>query len=175
MITINLVPKEHKRRSEKKRIYVSIKEALLIILLFASFASILLILSKFYLENKLTELTERNSQGIAAVQVMNNRIKSLNSQINEAYSVQQGFSKLSTVIEAAEAAKGNDVTYYGIKALRQGSAVEISGIAKTRDGLLALQDRLNSVPFFSKVDLPLSSLISKQDNTFNIIIQLKQQ
>ena len=172
MITINLVPQEHKSKIERKKIYISIKEALLLILLFASIASILLILSKFYLEDQLLGLTDQNSQGIAETQLINAKIKLMNSRISEAYNIQKNFKNWSGVLAKIYAGKGDKITISSIKLLKQQSTIEIIGVAKTRTDLLEFQKRLQKNESFAKVNLPISDLINKENNGFTLRIEI---
>ena len=172
MITINLVPQEHKIKIERKKTYLAIKEALLIILLFASVISIMLMLSKSYLESQLADLMNENSQNVAMIQKTNDRIKSINEKINDADSVQKNFKSWSGLITALYSAKGEDISYSYLKIFRKESTVEISGVSKTRDALLLLQKNLQKMDYFKKINLPLSNLISKENNSFSIKIDL---
>ncbi|MFA6421990.1 MAG: PilN domain-containing protein [Candidatus Buchananbacteria bacterium] len=172
MITINLVPQEHKEKIQRKKIYVSIKEALLIILLFSSVASILLILSKFYLEDQLARLTDQNSHGIAAIQLTNTKIKALNNKIIEAYTVQKNFKSWTAAINPIHVSKGDKITFSSLKIFKQQSSIEITGVAKTRADLVAFQKRLQKIDGFTKVNLPISDLINKGNNGFTIRIEI---
>lgn len=172
MITINLIPQEHKLLANKKKIFIAVKEALLIILFFASIASIILMLSKYYLENQLVDMMNQNSNNIAIIQVTNNKIKKYNERINNADFVQKGFIKWSLVLEEVFKAKNESINLTNLKLYKKESILEISGTSLTRDELISFQERLEKVKYFNKVNLPLNNLISKENNNFNIRIEI---
>ncbi len=82
---------------------------------------------------------------------------------------------IGTILERILSKKGNDIRIEGI-ALRRNSergSISITGVAPSRDSLVALSKRLQGEPSFINVDLPVGSLTRSKDVPFTINIDSK--
>jgi len=172
MITINLISPEHKQELRAQRIFLALREIILLILLFTSIIAIMLWASRYFLEEQLAELITKNAQAINANQEINNRIKNLNLKIDNAAAIEGNFQSWSgLIIKLADLAPAG-VSYRELKIFRQEQTIEISGLAQTRNDLSALQKNLETSNLFKQVDLPLNAFINKENNSFNLRAEL---
>ncbi len=95
--------------------------------------------------------------------------------INGKVSTLKGTSESATIMATLDrllAQRGNSIaiTNVSIKRSGTGSSLTLSGIASTRDALVAFSKRLQGEPSFKNVNLPVNSLARSKDIVFNISI-----
>ncbi len=168
MITLNLIPPEQVAKLKNKKTYAAIKDLLLLFLLFSIIISIMLVGSKYYLQEKLTSLMDRNSASIQSNNNLNSRIIAINDKINRTYSIQKNFKRWSYLLQKINELTPSAITVNEISISKGEISLEIIGVAKTRDDLLQLKKNLDGSGLFAKINLPISSLINRENNSFNI-------
>ena len=86
-----------------------------------------------------------------------------------------GKEPIALVLERALAKKGSGIVITSINLVRGGTpgAITLSGIASSRDALVAFSKRLQAEPAFSNATLPVSSLAKNKDIPFSIAIDSK--
>lgn len=178
MININLLSPAQKQEIKTKRLYMVIKEMIMLVLLFTAIIAILMVLSRYYLEQQLALLIERNNLQIQANQEINVEILKINKKLDGVGKIQKGFKRWSEFFIKLSAITPNNISYNFLKIYQKdGQAeVQIEGTAKTRQDLLKLKDQLVASKLFDKVDLPTSNLLAKENNNFSInaTLDLKQ-
>ena len=172
MITINLISKEEKIKFKKDRLYSSLKEAVTLLLLFISIVAIMLWVSYYYLENQLVDLEMTNAIQIKSNEDINNRVTSVNKKITEIENIQNNFVYNHKITEKIASVISPGITYQQVKIYNLQKSLEVSGLAKTRQSLLDFKNNLEQQAWITKVDLPMSSLIEKENNQFNIKIEI---
>lgn len=168
MITINLLSPDQKRELKIKKIYIAVKELVMLILLFTSIIAIMLIISRYVLEQQLANLIKSNVNASQAGGQINKQITALNKKINIIGQIQQNSKKWSSFFSQLATATPTGIAYNFLKIDSQGKTVELQGIAKNRQDLLKLQKNLTESGLSNQVDLPLSSLLSRENNNFNL-------
>ncbi|MFA5047792.1 MAG: PilN domain-containing protein [Patescibacteria group bacterium] len=168
MIDINLISPEQKKYLKGRRLYIIIKESVMLFCLFSGLMAIMLIGSKYFLQEQLNTLMEKNSVGIHSNELLNQQIIGVNKKITDAYNVQKGFKKWTIVLDSLGEITPANINYSQIKTYRQQFSIELQGTAATREDLLALQNNLKQSGNFENIDLPLKYLISKNQNNFII-------
>lgn len=172
MININLLSPSQKKELKLKRIYIAIKELVMLFLLFAILTGILLLTSRYVLEQELTSLILKNSINIKATQEINEEIIVANEKINNAYDIQSKFKKWSQFFVDLSKLKTEKVSISLLKIYGENNILEMQGKAQTRQDLIKLQKTLEESTMFTEVNLPLNDLISKENNSFNIQAQI---
>ena len=175
MININLISPEQKVYLKNRRLYIITKESVMLFCLFAGLIAIMLIASRYFLQEQLTTLMEKNSVGIHSNEVLNQQIISVNKRITDAYNIQKGFKKWTVVFNDLSELTPTGITYSQIKTYRQQLSIELQGQATTREDLLALQTNLKQSGIFDNIDLPLKYLINKGHNDFVIKATIKPE
>jgi Tfp pilus assembly protein PilN len=170
MITLNLIPRQQKEILKNNKLYQLIREAVMLLFLFASVVSIMMLLSRFFLEHQLADLAQRNAASIRSNEATNQRISNINSKISIVDSIQKNFQPTAPLLAAIANATPENIKLEQIRFFRQQLTLEISGSAKTRNDLLELKKSLSEAAWIKSFDLPLSSLVDKENNKFNIKI-----
>lgn len=172
MITINLLSPSQKRELKIKRVYVAIKELIILILLFTLITAILLLVSKYVLDNSLAKLIERNAYTIEANRDAINKINTLNSKVNTIEKIQTDFKKWSSFFITLSNLTPDNISYDLVKVDHENNTIEIRGVAKSRTELTELKDSLSNSEIFDDVNLPLKDLLAKDNNNFTITARI---
>ena len=168
MIVLNLIPPEQEAKLKNKKAYSAIKDLLLLFLLFSIVVSIMLVGSKYYLQDKLTDLINRNSISIQTNDSINKKILAINKKIDQVYSIQKGYKKWSFLLHEIKRLTPTSVTINGVNISSQEVSVELVGTAQTRNDLLNLKKSLDQSGLFSNINLPINNLIERENNYFDI-------
>ncbi len=168
MINLNLLSPQHKQQIKNRKIYIALKEWVMLVLLFTAIVSILLIVSKYFLEEKLNDLIIQNSNSIGAMQKINMQTSALNKKISDLDKIQNDFKRWSIFINSVQGAAPAGIKFSTIKIQQKEKAIELQGTSKTRQDMLLLQENLNQTGLFSKIEIPLSALLLKENSDFNI-------
>ena len=169
MITINLLSPNQKRELKIKRIYVAIKELVMLVLLFTSIIAILLLGSKYILDNRLAKLIERNAYTIQENMEVIRKIGSLNTKINVIDQIQNNFKEWSIFLVSLTNETPENISYDSIKINYGDALIELKGVARNREDLIKLKENLDNSKFLTNINLPLQSLLPKENNVFIII------
>lgn len=172
MINLNLIPQEQKNRLKNERFYSAFKEAAMLLFLFVAITSIMLILSRFYLENQLADLMQQNAAKISFNENNNRRVALINSKILAVENIQNNFIPTRALLEKIITNTPSDIAYNSVIFFRQQSTIELSGTSKNRDSLLAFKALLQKINWVKSVDLPMASLINKENNSFIIKLEV---
>lgn len=170
MITINLMPKKQQKILKNARIFQLVKEIISLLFIFTATASIMLLLSRYFLEQQLVDLYKRNADNIKSNETINMRISHINSKISSAEAIQKNFQPLLPIINNFSLLTSPNIKIDQIKFFRQQATIEISGLSKTRSDLTQFKQKMEKTKWIKSFDLPLSSLIDKENNKFTIKI-----
>ena len=172
MITLNLIPAKQKIILKNARLYATCKEAATLLFLFATIISIMLWVSRYYLERDLADLVIANAGNIESNEATNQRIIAINQKIKLADNISSNFISTRRIIEATASAVPENIALDTINFYRQQAMLEITGTAKTRDDLLQFKNTLSVTPWIKSVDLPMINLIDKENNRFTIKLEI---
>lgn len=172
MNTLNLIPQEQKTLLKNSRLYIAFREALTLLLLFGAIIAVMLWLSRYYLEQQLSDLIIQNAASIKSNEATNQKISGLNSKISTIADMQKSFLSNRLLIENISALIPNNTYLTQIKFYRQQSALELTGLAKNRDELIKFKNILEQTAWIKKIDLPMSALINKDNNDFIIRLEI---
>lgn len=168
MISLNLLSPDQKKDLKTKRIYMAIKELVMLALLFAALIGMLLVLAKYFLEEQLVNLIEKNAADIRNSQEINNQILAINKKLSTAKDIQDDFKKWSYLIKQVTELTPAGIYYNNYEIYHREKQLVLTGVAPNRQTLLSLQQALEASPLFASVQLPLSDLIEKENNNFTV-------
>lgn len=172
MITINLLSPNQKKELKIKRVYVAIKELIILVLLFTLIIAIMLLISKYVLDNRLAKLIERNAYTIASNRDVVNKISALNAKIKTIDKIQRDFKIWSEFFALLTNLTPANVSYDLIRIKSDEATIELRGLAKTRDDLTKLKDNLTGSSVLTDINLPLKNLLAKENNEFTITAKI---
>lgn len=172
IITINVLSPQHQQALHNKHLYLRFKELALLILLFTAITGILTLLGRYFLEEQLADLANRNATAITANEIATAQAKNYNRELREIRSIQDRFHNWSEVIIRLVNQPTPNIVYQNIKVDAATGTINLSGTATTRADLIALREAITATPGVTKVDLPLTYLIQPTNNNFIITVHL---
>ncbi|MFA5125133.1 MAG: hypothetical protein WC473_04940 [Patescibacteria group bacterium] len=177
MITIrlNLVPPKQKDQLKNSRLYQAVQESLTLLFLFAAIISILLLVSRYFLEQQLNEMITQNAANIYSNQLVAKKINALNQEINASLGIQKNYQPVTPIISAISYTLPANVAISSLRFFRQESRIEFSGSTKTRDNLMKFKSYLDKADWLSDAEIPLSALVPKENNAFSIKANVNYQ
>ena len=127
-------------------------------------------------------LSQRATDGAAQKQVVNTaelqsvsaEITKINTLTTKVDSLTKSISYPQTIINLIASQKKEGVVVTGYDINVETGKVSVSGKAAKRENLLSYKNGLESVKEFTKVTLPLTSLLTDQDISFTIQLDYKK-
>lgn len=173
MPALNLLSPTEKTAASLLWKYLIIKNVILIILTLSFVISLVLFGAKLVLLQKLTEVQAQTEIINITQAKINEKIIFYNNKIKAISRIQSEFIPWSEVLY-----KFNSLVTAGIHLQRaefnsSENKIVIVGLAATRDDLLAFQDALHNCPLIKNVNLPLNTLLKKQNVNFNLSADLE--
>ena len=170
MITLNLLPPLKKQELRLRGLYVAIKNMMFTVLLLTICSAIILLISKAVLQNHFNQTVADSTLTIKFGQTFNNDIRVFNRQLNAVTAIQRDYVYWSEFFAAFAPVVPPGVTLSNLTVVDENGlkTITITGLAKTREQLLAFQTGLEQFEFISGVAVPLESLLKKEDIIFTI-------
>ncbi len=171
-ILINLLPPEKKNLLNQIYLILFLRFVIEILLFYSLIVAVSLVLVNYFLQNNLASVQERTASLDVVYQKVNQEIKETNQQLqNLALAQKEVFnsdSYLDQVFRNIPAA----ISLNGLTLSRENKLLTLQGASKTRPDLLLLKEKLQQFPWIKNLDLPVSSLTTKENINFTLTAQL---
>ncbi|NTW22070.1 PilN domain-containing protein [Candidatus Falkowbacteria bacterium] len=172
MITLNLISEQKKKEIKIKHLHLLLKKIDLVVIIFVCLIAILILVAKILLQNTFnttidqTTLITKNTQGSAS------KVRDINNKITSVDQVQTDFIVWTKLLDQLATSTPDDIVFTSVKASSDKN-IRITGVAKTRDALIALKNSYEDVVMFDKFDFPLSNMLQKENINFEIVTKFK--
>ena len=173
MNLINLLPERKKESLEKLIKFLFCKEILEVVLLVSAFLSMTLLWGWIILEDHFTALSQSALSVNKEFSRYNQEVKRINYTIKNLNATRLGFSPLTPKIIDFINKLPSDIKLNSLDINRSTGTFQISGVAKTRDGLISFQTLLQKLDWIHQIQSPTSQLFQKQDIGFDIRARIK--
>jgi Tfp pilus assembly PilM family ATPase len=97
-------------------------------------------------------------------------LTSFNAEIGQLAKIDQSLFSLPTVLKEVEELVPDKISIYSYSFSDGLLSLNLFGMAKTRDDLLLFGEALETLPFVSKLDAPLSNYDEKEDISFSLVL-----
>jgi Tfp pilus assembly protein PilN len=176
-IYLDLLPGDRKEEIEKKRIFWKIFRQEILFFMPISFFIAILITTNITLKIQLDSLEKTGSleQSQEKYQELKNyegKFRQINLQVNSLSNFQKNHLHWFNAISEVSNTVPDGIYISGLTT--KDFNISLSGKAKTRDDLLALQDKLNANKCFKNLNVPLSNLVNKDDVDFQIDFEVQK-
>lgn len=171
MLKLNIISQELKKEIKLISLYKLLRRlgffvfSLLLIYAFA-FQSSKMILQKYSLDT-----VNRESANLKNSEEYIQKIKTINEKIDKVATVQKDAVSWTKLIKTLSDKISDDITINQIAIDKKSDNFTISGNAKSRDSLLALEKILEETGYFEEINLPISSLLKKDDIAFSVNVK----
>jgi len=173
MQRINIIPNKLKREIKTRNIYISIKKIGFILLISTSIYVTILLISKKVLETHLAETTRQSSLITKTTQDYVQKVKDINSQIDEIIEIQKNNIEWSYLLNylTKQSAK-NNIIFSKITIDKNTNEIKLNGKSGTRDELLNFKESLESIKEFQDIEFPIKNLLDKENINFEISLTI---
>lgn len=168
LASINLLPTNKKERLSQLVKFIFFKELLEIILLTASFLSIVLLWSWVVMQNQFNDLSQSATLVNKEFSHYNQQIKKINNLIKKFDLSSNNFYPLTPKIVELSQGMPVDIKINSLSIDNETGEIIMVGTAKTRDALLGFQSNLKKYDWLSDIQTPTSQLFQKENVNFEI-------
>ena len=173
MISLNLIPPQEKKELALRQFYVVIKNLTILFLLFTIIVAIILLVAKIILQNNFNSVVGDNNLTTRYGRILNGQeIESFNQQLLIVTEIQNDYIKWSKFISQLSNLVPENVSLNSLEIKKDGTTINLTGLARYRDDLLKLQDSLKNFEVLSDINIPLESLLNRENIDFDIKAQI---
>ncbi len=126
-----------------------------------------------FLSQKIVQPPQNKNQNPASLQAVTTQISSINATLTKINTLSKSFIYPQDIINIIQKNIPIGVAVTGYEINVDTGKVDIVGSASTRESLLNFKQKLETIPDFSKVSLPLASLLTEQNITFSVDLDYK--
>jgi Tfp pilus assembly protein PilN len=168
MLTINLLPENIKKELNQKIILATVKNITGLFFAAVIFISIILLWAKILSVNNFNNAIEQATQVSQEYGGINQEIRKVNDKISTISQIQKEYIVWSDAVKRILLLIPSDVSIDYLSLSEPGKFVTLKGTAETRESLLTFKSNLESCPLFSKVEIPISYFLSRENINFEI-------
>lgn len=173
MISLNLLPTTKKEELKFRKIYLMAQKILFILLLFTFFLSITILSANLILASAFKDTAFSSSLVNASGKSSRYNLIETNEMVKNIKEIQDNFINYDDLMVKITEIIPKDITLNRLSIDTAANKVSMSGYAKTRSDLIALQNNFKNFEFFDNLESPISNLLEKRDIIFNINVDLK--
>lgn len=167
LLKLNIIPEVYETRFRVRRIYITARQLMLLLIIYMLLLGTILLLARFILQREFTRIVNETSLVTADNRVLERKVDVMNDYVKGVSVVQKKHVQWSPLLIAITEAIPSGVVVSSIS-ITTDSEATISGTAATRADLLNFKDTLTGIPAISKVDLPITDLVTAQNVSFKI-------
>jgi len=168
MIALNLIPPKQKQEIKLRQFYIIIKNLTYVFLLFTIFIAVILMSAKAILQNNFNRIVADSTLVTRYGPIFNNEIDEFNKQLTVVSDIQANYISWSGFINELILHMPENTFIYSLGIDKINQQLTISGLSRTRDDLLKFKESLENFDLISGVDIPLESLLNKENINFEI-------
>lgn len=166
MIKLNLISPEQKKYLHYEFIYLSLRGAISLILIFTVIVSAMFVSARLMLEDNHATLIAQTTLVNQRDFGIDNEISQINESLKNISEIQRGFVKWSSLLIDFTQAVPAGVTINSLSLDKNLQSLSLNGTAKTRDDFLKLQDNLKKLAYLSDVNSPFTNLLLRENLEF---------
>jgi hypothetical protein len=173
MMSLNLLPEEEKKSVKQRRIYLLLKKAGGLIFIVLFLYGFLVFGAEFQLQKTINEVEEHTNQIGSNSQGYNNKVIEINQLLKTTDEMQKDYISWSCLIKDITLALTDGISVSSLSLSKEKSSITILGHAAERDNLLQFKANLEKIPALEAINLPLQTLLVKENFDFEISTSLK--
>ncbi len=172
MISLNLISPEQKKDLRYEYIYLSLRILVWIILSVSVILSVIFMSARILLEDNyatvLQQLTIVNQKNLD----LDQEINTINTSLKQVANIQKNFIKWSDFLIELTGAISANITLSSLTIEKQDATLNLSGQAVTREDFLKLKTSLESLPYLSEINSPITNLLVKKNVKFQLTAKI---
>ena len=167
---LNLLSPEKKRYLEHLMYWQFLKTSIESFLGILCFSGIVLLGAEWVLQDYFNDLSASLTTSNKIQAEKNLQIKHVNRVVRDINALQQIYTQWTPRLSRLLAAIPPSVILNDLTLNSTSGSYTLSGIAATRDDLLAFQNALEALDFIDRVPIPLSQLTAKENVPFSLVV-----
>lgn len=172
MIRLNIIPQNLKDEIRLENIYESYKSFLIFCcILLAPFIAVFFGLF-FYLGSYGENVRNESSVSSESTENYANRVIEINSKLAFIEKMQEKEMRWTSFLADFSKNVSDGISIKSFSVKQAAGTLNISGQAKTRDALLEFERNLKAIKYLSGIEIPLQSLLEKEDIEFNLQLKI---
>lgn len=172
-IRLNLLSPGKRRVHQRTTYFQFTKNMLEVIFIFICISGTALLLALGYLEVQVSNITSHIAVSESKYAQKNREVDDANAVVNRAAVIQQEYIHWIPLLHTVRAAIPAHVGVDSLTMNWSTKTMTITGVAETRDALLALAKQLSAVPWIQPLTIPVTQLIEKDQIPFALSLTLK--
>lgn len=168
MIKLNLISQESKDEIKLKHVYGLIKRVVLMLFILLATSTSFLLFAEFILRSNFNRIVEETTLITKNAQGYNQKAREINAKIASVSQIQSDYVFWSYLLEEILKTTPSSVSFHSFSLDKNSKSIQLSGNAKTREGLLAFEQNLKNNKIFQGIDFPIKNILQKNDINFEI-------
>jgi len=168
MITLNLISPQYKKELKLREICIIIKNITLAILIFTTVSSLILFSAQTILTHNYSKVVQETTLVSKPLPQPQREIKDLNEQLKTIQKIQEQYVSFSEILFYLSKSIPQGVIINSLEIDRVSKTVNIKGKAGLREDFLNFKENLTSSKIFTDPEFPISSILEKENITFDI-------
>ncbi len=168
MIKLNILAREQKKNLKLRHLHHVLKNIDFVLILIGVTIALMLLFSRIIMQDTFNNIVAQTTLITRNSQSYNNRVRSVNSEINAVDQIQKDFLDWHKIFSELSSITENDITFTYIRMAADDKTLRLRGHAGTRDGLLHLKAAMEDSELFNKIDFPLTNILEQKDINFEM-------
>ncbi len=171
-IRLNLLSPGKRRVHQRTTYFQFTKNMLEVLFIFTCISGTMLLLGLGYLETKLGDITSRIAVSESKFVQKNREVDHVNSIVKRTEKIQKEYVRWIPILTDLNKALPKNIRVDSMSINWTGKSMKLTGMAGTRDALLALERQLSAVPWITPFTIPVSQLIAQENLPFDLSLTL---
>ncbi len=171
-IRLNLLSPGKRRVHQRTTYFQFTKNMLEVLFIFTCISGTMLLLGLGYLETRLGDITSRIAISESKFAQKNREIDHVNTIVKRTEKIQKEYVRWIPILKDLETALPKNIRVDSVMINWKDKSMKITGMAGTRDALLAFEHQLSSVPWIKPFTIPVSQLIAQENLPFDLSLPL---
>lgn len=167
-LTLNLLPPEKKQALRTGVILTFGQSMTLIVCITAIVIAANFVYASMWLKRQSAELINLNGDADGETATLAEQIAGVNAQVSTLRGFHDDVIPWSSVMAAVAGTAAPGIVIDRIAFTK--TAIAIEGVAATRDDVLRMKEKLESLPFAEAIDSPLSNILQRTDARFSFTV-----
>ena len=172
MITLNLIAPQQKKEIKNQYLYLSLKRIFILIAIFAVFVTVMIKGAEAVLQQEALKYQQQTNVLKKSQNIYNQQIKDINNSLQALEQIQKNFYPTTNLLLRINELIPEAIYIVSLNYNHPDQTLLMKGKADNRQVLLNFQADIKKIDFIEKVELPLSTILKKEDIDFELKITL---
>lgn len=172
MIELNFIIPEELIEIKRERIIRLIRDTVMLMLGVAALSAVIMLSGRNVMEQSIAEITDISSTLPVRQANLEMEVKEINQHIDNLQKIQESYQPWAATIARLSGLVTNGNTLAFLEVNTHDKTATLKGISVTRKSLLEMKSTLEASPLVAKATLPISSLLSQENISFELKLEL---